>query len=144
MRPGDDVLAHPEQGREVHSQTPTGVQGKGRSVIEMKPPKFQKPSRHTASFTSVDGLEYSFRTHDTKGKAMPYLQTMVLYLALIEQAKGGSVSTVFQAFKVKIEDMDGNPYFPIPDEVIEELGLKKPFVIEEDVEEIDPGFSLGD
>lgn len=121
-RPGEDVLVDPAKGRKVNLGTPTGVRGIESDVIEMPMPRQRLPSVGTASFRSVDGEVYSFRTRDSKGKPLPQRNEMCLFIALVEIAKGGSPTPVLEAFKLNIDDANGTKYFPIPEEVFARLG----------------------
>lgn len=145
-RPGDDVLADPSKGRRVMSTNPTGVPGRESDIIEMPMPKQRLPAQSTASFESVDGNTYHFRTRDNRGKPLPDRNVMALFIALTEMAKGGSPVPVFNAFKLKIEDAQGQFYYPIPDDVLERLQdvdlVREPTPEVTDDEE-STGFELG-
>jgi len=88
----------------------------------------------------VDGNDYAFRTHDTKGKPLPHRNQMCLFLALIEMQKGGSSFTVFDAYGLKFETADGDIVYPVPAAVAVAEN-----VVEMSQEEAElSGFSLGD
>lgn len=138
------------KGRRVHSTAPTGVPGVGQDIIELPMPKMRQAQNRHREFTSVDGQTYSFRFKDAKGKPYPHVGEMALYLALIEQAKGGSIFTVFNAFKLNIPDANGLSVYPIPENILEQLSRNRksvPSEVEETQEEEDEapdgGFSLG-
>lgn len=142
--PGDDVLAHPEAGRRITQNAPVGVLSKDSDIIEMPMPHQRLPRTSTATFKSVDGNTYSFRTKDQKGKPLAYRNEMCLFVALTEMAKGGSPVPVFEAFKLSIDDATGRKYFPIPPEV---LALVRPMQQESQTELEDEqasDFRLGD
>lgn len=144
-RPGEDVLVDPAKGRKVNLGTPTGVRGIESDVIEMPMPRQRLPSVGTASFRSVDGEVYSFRTRDSKGKPLPQRNEMCLFIALVEVAKGGSPIPVLEAFKLNIDDANGTKYFPIPEDVFARLG--DAIQTARDLGEADeaaPDFRLGD
>lgn len=143
--PGEDVIRDLSRGKTVTGDSPVGANPKARNVVEMPMPKTKRPRRHVTSFTSVDGNEYSFRTHDTKGKPLPFREVQALYLAIIEMAKGGSPVPVLDAFKLTMEDMGGHVVYPIPSHLLSRAftaAAQPPAEAEEDVPE-DRGFSLG-
>ena len=103
------------RGRRVDPYSPPpGVMNRRVDIVEI-PIEGQRDQSHIASFTSCDGIEYNFRTHDTKGNADPRRETLCLFLALRETALGGSPVAVFDAFRLRINDMDGKQVFPIVD-----------------------------
>ena len=135
VRRGDDPLEHPEDFKVLQSNTvnPTGVGTVQRDIREGKMPKSQRPRRNMASFESIDGQVYTFRTHDSKGKALPTRISQCLFLALIEKEKGGSPFTVMNAFKLTMNDADDKAMFPVPEHVLNSLqGDDEAFVADED------------
>lgn len=101
------------RGRRVDPYAPPpGVMGRRVDIVEI-PIEGQRDEAHLASFTSCDGIEYNFRTHDSKGNADPRRETLCLFLALRETTLGGSPIAVFEAFRLRIDDMDGKQVFPV-------------------------------
>lgn len=142
--PGEDVLVNPEAGRRVVQNAPTGVLSKDSDVIEMPMPAQRLPRSSTASFKSVDGNVYAFRTRDSKGKPLPYRNEMCIFIALAEMAKGGSPVPVLEAFKLSIDDANGKKYFPIPPEILSTVRLMNQEAQPEAEDEQASDFRLGD
>jgi hypothetical protein len=119
-------------------------------IVEMDINRTRKPRRHTATFQSVDGKTYNFRTHDTKGKPLPYRESQALFVALREQRLGGDVFAVFEAFKLRIEDMDGQVVYPVSQEYLDMLDYHGPeasaelVALAKEEGEEPSGFSLGE
>ena len=114
---GEDVLRDMDSMRKIDSSggmNPAGAQAVKRDIREGPMPATRRSRRHHASFISVDGKEYTFRTHDTKGNQLGYLYTQVLYICLREIALGGSVNHILLAFNVNFPDETGKPFLPIP------------------------------
>lgn len=84
----------------------------------------------TVSFTSVDGNTYRFAMRGKDGSILPNRIPLTIFLALREVEVGGLASTVMQAFRVSIDDLDGRQVFPLPEPA-------------EPAEEEDSSFSLG-
>lgn len=91
----------------------------------------------SVSFTSVDGQSYRFALKGKGGKVLPNRIALSVYLALIENEKGGSPSTVLDAFRVTIEDLDGKQVYPI-------LHKAEPPVEEEEASDFTLGADLGE
>jgi hypothetical protein len=115
---GDDVLKDVNGLRKEDSAgiSPDGTNAVERDVRIGRMPKTKRPRRNMATFRSVDGEDYTFRTHDTKGKELPQNRVFALFVACREMALGGSPVPVFNAFKVKIKDQDGKQFFPFTEE----------------------------
>tara|TARA_B100000035_G_C20829161_1_gene477881 strand:+ start:273 stop:638 length:366 start_codon:yes stop_codon:yes gene_type:complete len=99
---------------------PAGTNALNRKITEQV---IRDPKEHT-SYVSVDGKTYIFRTHymkDRKLIAVPRRNELALFLALREVGLGGSPFPVMDAFKLKIEDADGQEVYPvaIPEEIEE-------------------------
>ena len=106
---------------------PAGTNALDRTITETV---IRDPKEHT-EYTSVDGKKYTFRTHYIKERkriAVPYRNELALFLALREVGLGGSPFPVMDAFKLKIEDADGEAVYPV----------------KEDVQAKNENFSLGD
>ena len=145
--PGDDVLKDPSKYKAITStgMTPAGVERNTVDIREAPLPKTRNPSRNTASFVSVDGEEYTFRTHDTKGKPLPYRETMALFISIRELSIGGDAKVVLDAFKFKMHDMNGKEFYPLTDEIMSRLPSKfLPEPAEPEEEATDQDFSLGE
>lgn len=122
--PGEDVLQNVEQLRAVQNtagMTPAGVRATTRDVRIGKMPKTKRSRRHTVTFRSVDGEEYTFRTHDTKGKELESNRVFLLFAAVRETILGGNPQNVFDAWNVKLTDMDGKQFYPLPQETLERM-----------------------
>jgi hypothetical protein len=100
-------------------------------------PKTRRSRRHHTNFSSIDGQEYAFRTHDTKGKQLAYLPTQVLYMCLRELSLGGSALPILRAFNVNFNDEDGKQFLPVPVDLINQLGE------DDDYDNEQPSLSLG-
>lgn len=96
------------------SAPPPGTSRNVSTVVEI--PMGRRTSNKTrATFRSADGRALSFQTHDEKGRAHPTNHTLCLFLAIREMRLGGDPFVVFQAFRLKIDDVDGQSVFPVPD-----------------------------
>lgn len=103
------------KGRRVDPHAPPpGVMNRRVDIVEI-PIEGQRTDAHIANFTSCDGTEYNFRTHDTKGNPDPRRESLCLFLAMREVSLGGSPLPVFNAFRLRIDDMDGKQVFPVID-----------------------------
>jgi len=115
---------------ESNIDIPAGTNPLNRTITETV---IRDPKEHT-SYVSVDGQTYTFRTHyvkDRKLVAVPRRNELALFLALREVGLGGSPFPVMDAFKLRIEDVDGKAVYPVP--------------VPEEVEEgPNENFSLGD
>ena len=69
-----------------------------------------------ATYTSVDGESYIFRTHDNKGKPLAWRENLAMFLAFREIGLGGSPNTILDAFRVNIKDATGKEVYPISSE----------------------------
>ena len=119
-----------------------------RQVQEIPLPVRRRSSQYEAVYLSVDGSEYRFRTHDTKGLPVPRRNELCLFLALREAALGGTPELVMDAFRLQIQDADGLPVFPITDESRSSAeaatSLPLPSIVDsEDDEGIVQAFTLG-
>ena len=85
----------------------------------------------TVSFTSADGNTYRFAMRGQDGNILPNRIPLTIFLALREVEVGGLASTVMEAFRVSIDDLDGKPVFPLPEPA-------------EPSEQEDSDFSLGE
>lgn len=113
-RRGGDVI-DTSKGRRVDPHAPPpGVMSRRVDIIEI-PIEGQRTDAHIATFTSSDGIEYNFRTHDSKGNPDPRRESLCLFLAMREVSLGGSPLPVFGAFRLRIDDMDGKQVFPVVD-----------------------------
>jgi len=154
VRDTDPVLANLNKGkgsaRRVGNEAPAGVQGKTYDVIDIPMPSMRTPTNSTCTFKSCDGKDYTFRVKDNKGRPLPFRTDLGLFVAMLEMAKGGSPVPVFEAFKFKLEDFNGQPVFPFPQKTLEDLmneswDGQEQSVDEEPVEEEPPsGFSIGE
>lgn len=118
---GEDILKNVEQLRREGQDTgftPEGVQGVRRDVRIGKMPKTRRSRRNHTSFMSVDGREYTFRTHDTKGNELPHFRTQLLYICIRELSLGGSALPVLNAFNFHFKDEDGQQFLPVPEELL--------------------------
>lgn len=147
--PGEDVLLNVgsmESVQDSTGMTPTGVKSLSRDVRIGAIPKTRRSRKHTKTFRSVDGKEYSFRSHDTKGKELPDNRLFMLVVALREVSLGGSPQPVFDAWGLKVTDVDGKQFYPAPREVLEMMQADSEVMEMLDVEEEDEAaeqFSLG-
>ena len=144
VRRGDDPLQHPDKYKVLEGGTvnPTGTGTVKRDIREGKLPATRRPRRNMTSFESIDGNTYTFRTHDSKGKALPTRISQCLFLAMIEQQKGGSPFTVMSAFKLTMADADGQAIFPVPAHILNGLRDDGEDFIEDSVENEE--FNLGE
>jgi len=118
---GEDVLENVEQFRKAGTNdgfTPAGVKGVKKDVRIGTMPATRRSRRHHTSFRSIDGQDYTFRTHDTKGKQLNYLPTQVLYMSLRELSLGGSALPILHAFNVNFNDEDGKQFLPVSEEIL--------------------------
>jgi hypothetical protein len=155
-RPGEDVLVQAERGRQIAGGgSPTaGVGTVDQDIIEMPAPRVQKARRRVARFASVDGNTYEMRIHGAKGKALPGREVMCLFAALREWRLGGDPLVVLEAYRLRLEDVNGKTLFPLqvavppiedidltlagafgvaePEEIGEEDGIPNEFGLAED------------
>lgn len=68
----------------------------------------------TVTYASADGNTYRFAMRDRAGNVLPNRIPLTIFLALREVEVGGLASTVMNAFRVSIDDLDGKPVFPLP------------------------------
>ncbi len=137
---GEDPIANLDAYRRVEgAANPAGTGNVQRDVRIGRMPKTKRPRRNMASFHSIDGETYTFRTHQPNGKPIERRNELALFLAMREVSLGGTAFPVFEAFKLKIADADGKPFFPVPPELLNSAVLG-----EEIYEEEDAGFSLGE
>jgi hypothetical protein len=153
LKRGEDPLKNPDAGRKVNnnSQLPAGVKARVPTDIrEFDIANRSRSKRSTKTYDSVDGQTYTLRTRDSKGNPLPERMLQCLYLAVREQRIGGDPFTVFDAFGLAMEDLDGKQIYPIAPEVMAALGVEFEdegalfTPLEEVEEEADTGFSLGD
>ena len=85
---------------------PAGTNALPRKVEVSKTKKVYDP-RFFAEYTSADGEEYVFRTHDKNGKPFVWRENLAIFLAIRELSIGGDGENIFKAFNVKIEDATG-------------------------------------
>ena len=90
---------------------PAGTSPTNRKVFESTMGGLDE--RLHASYTSLDGEEYIFRTHDNKGKPLPWRENLAMFLAFREVGLGGSPFTVLDAFRVSIKDATGKEVYPL-------------------------------
>jgi len=122
--PGEDVLKNVHELKTVDNTaglTPDGVQAVQRDVRIGKMPKTRRSRRNTVTFRSVDGEEYTFRTHDQKGKELETNRLFLLFAAIRETILGGNPQNVFDSWGVKLLDMDGKQFYPVPQETLERM-----------------------
>ena len=98
-----------------------GVRGVKKDIRIGNMPKTRRSRRHHTSFQSIDGNEYTFRTHDTKGVQFTYLPTQVLYMCIREVSLGGSALPILKAFAVNFNDEDGKPFLPVSEDTFNQL-----------------------
>lgn len=111
------------------SAPPPGTLRNVSSVVEI--PMGRRTSNKTrASFNSVEGGLLTFQTHDEKGRSLPTNHTLCLFLAFREVHLGGDPFTVFDAFRLKIEDAEGKLVYPLPDAT--------------PLPDVNPAFSMGE
>lgn len=111
--------------------TPLDVKPK-KYIVEEVPMDGQSRADRSedVSYESADGSTYRFAMRGPDGKVLPNRIALTVFLALREVEVGGNASTVMDAFKVSIEDLDGKQVYPI-------------LTAAEDVEEDSSDFSLG-
>ena len=129
IAPGEDVLRDPSKFRVVDpSSPPPGTGRQPTDVREMDLPGVAR-GRNT-KFKSVDGKTYTFQTHDAKGNPLERRISLCTFLAIREMQLGGDPFAIFDAFKLKILDINGLQVYPNLSEEMEEPE--------------DKGFSLGE
>jgi len=109
---------------------PAGTNALNRTITETV---IRDPKEH-ASYVSHDGNTYTFRSHfikDRKLVPVPRRNELALFLALREIGIGGSPFPVMDAFKLQIDDVDGQKVYPVQ-------------VPESEEEDPNENFSLGD
>jgi hypothetical protein len=143
--PGEDALKDLDKFKVVKDggSATAGVEGTPTDIREGPMPKTRRPNRHCATFTSIDGETYSFRTHDTKGKALQDRAVMAVFIALREIGLGGDARNVLDAFKFQLKDMDGKQFYPILEETLERFHVERPAEPEEEPEDAQE-YKLGD
>jgi len=137
----DEVLKNPEAGRRVATSAPAGVDTRQNDIVEFDI-HTKRSERHFATFTSVDGEEYSFRMRDQKGKVLAGLEPFVSMIAIVELMKGGNPLVVFKAFKIKIPAESGKLLFPVAEE--HRHLIQAPDLVELEQGGEHHGFELGD
>lgn len=93
---------------------PAGTTALKRTITEVVN---REEDEHT-TFTSVDGEVYTFRTHfrkDGKKLPVPRRNELAIFIALREVGIGGSPFPVLDAFNLKIDDVDGKAFYPVPE-----------------------------
>ena len=109
-----EPLRNLEGARVVDPRSPpAGVRQKLPDVVEI-PIRRKVSTRTRTTFTSADGETYTLQTHDERGRPLPSREMLCLFLAIRELNVGGDPFTVFNAFKLKIEDVDGKLVYPVP------------------------------
>ena len=143
--PGEDALQDLSRFKVIKDggTTTAGVDGKEVDIREGAMPATRRPQRHCATFVSIDGETYSFRTHDTKGKRLPDSATMAAFITLREICLGGDGRNVLDAFKFRLKDMDGKEFYPIPDEILDRFHVERPVEPDEEPEDAQK-YSLGE
>lgn len=109
------------KGQRVAPSAPAGVTSKRQDIIELPMPRSKNSERTSAVVRSTDGNTYRFRYLDSQGREFPWTKSLILMVALIEQAKGGDILEVFRAFSLQFGDEDGRQYFPVPEEILSSL-----------------------
>lgn len=109
------------KGRQIVTGAPAGVNSRRQDIVEIPLPRAKNSERTSATIHSVDGNTYHFRYLDTHGREFPWTKSLVVMVALIEQAKGGDVLEVFRAFNTKFEDENGQAYCPVPEATLQLL-----------------------
>lgn len=136
---GEDPIADLNNYRKVSgSENPVGTGNISRDVRVGQMPKTKRPRRHMASFNSVDGNVYTFRTHQPNGKPIERRNELALFIAMREVSLGGTAFPIFEAFNLKIADADGKQFFPVPHHLLN--ATEEAYVEEEE----DNQFSLGE
>jgi len=139
-KPGEDVLVAPSTGTRIAGGTaPPGTGLIDRDIVEMPLPTARKGHKRVATVESVDGGTYSFRTHDGKGKALPHREMQCLFLAIREWRLGGDPFSVFDAFKLKIRDINDHAVYPVPNMTVPDIAS-----VEDASDVLDRGFSLAE
>lgn len=126
---------------------PAGVEPGRYSVSEDAPRIVTAPTRrHVISYTSIDGLTHTVRSHTPDGKVLPSFAVQCLYHASVERMKGGDEANIFKAFNVDISDMEGQKLFPIPETTWERLSLLEGSINSESASasESNTSFSVGE
>jgi len=113
-KPGEDVLVQVGQHIKTAGSTTPGV-GRTiqRDIIEVPPPRTNKVARRMAVFQSADGSTYKFHLLDPRGKPFPGREHMMTLLAIRELVLGGNPLVVFDAFRLKMHDVDEKQLFPV-------------------------------
>ena len=136
-----DPLLNPEHGRRVNSNAaPVGAKQLSNvsDIRDMSHLINQKRSvRGTRTFNSVDGQSYTFATREPNGEPIKGRMFQALYLAIREARLGGDPFVVFDAFGLKIDDLDGKQVYPVMDAV-------QTSYADSGDEEAPNGFSLGE
>lgn len=109
----EDPIRNVEGTKKVDAASPVGVVRKDYDVVEAPMPATRTPSSHARTFTSVDGQTYRIRTRDRQGKPLAERIINTIVLAIREQRLGGDPLDVFNAFGVRIEDIDGKVLLPV-------------------------------
>ena len=125
---GEDVI-DPSKGVQISNQSNTpGTLSVARNIVEVPIRGYENVGR--ASFKSVDGNTYSFRTKNDAGEPEPRREALAMWLSFREIGLGGNPMIVMNAFKVKIDDADGQSVFPV--------------AVPAENNESSPSYSLGD
>ena len=112
-RAGDEVLKNIESMRKLPY---SGVEGDTDADVDIRevPLPGHKSERGVISVPSVDGKTYKFRIRDREtGKPLPERTIICLYIAIRELMLGGNPLDVFDAFKVRLPDLDKQQLLPI-------------------------------
>ena len=112
-RAGDEVLKNVQDMRRVAY---SGVDGDTDADVDIRevPLPGHKSERGVILVPSVDGKTYKFRIRDREtGKPLPERTIICLYIAIRELMLGGNPLDVFDAFKVRLPDLDKQQLLPI-------------------------------
>lgn len=127
-----EPLKNVEGARRIDPRAPpAGVQAALPDIVEI-PIKTKRSARTRTTFTSADGETYTIQTHDEKGRPLPHRNELCLFLSIREMNVGGDPFTVFDAFKLRIEDVDGKLVYPVPGTQAAEPAEPKGFTLGED------------
>ena len=131
-RPGVVTPGRPDGAKRISPYTPhIGAKLHQVQMYEVPLHSTVNPN-HLAEYRSIDGQDYSFSTHDSRGKPLVRRETLALFLGMREVALGGNPAAVLNAFRLNIQDRNGKPVFPVIISPVEEAP--------EDI----PGYTLGE
>jgi hypothetical protein len=94
----------------IPTPPPAGIKEVETTITDV-PIENEVEERYFAKYRSVDGHLYKFRTHDKKGKALPYRENMAMFLCFSEIGKGGNPLPIMKAFKVELIDANNKTVY---------------------------------